>query len=101
MAAMSMIEMGSDGPAMAAFWIAAETADFHWEARTDERGLGAYESLDVYEDELDRVAIVGNLEGRWFAAIAIVDGNGAVHDLLRCDHFPAADAAALAFDRLR
>jgi hypothetical protein len=101
MTMISAIKAGSDIRAMAAFWVAAETADFHWEARREERWLGSYESLDPYEEELDRVAILGSLNGKWFAGVAIVDGNGAVHDLVRCDQFERAEVAGLAFQRLR
>jgi len=61
--------------------IAAERADFHWDARVAERHLGAYESSDEDEAERDCVAILGRLQGRWFSAICLVDGNGAVQDI--------------------
>ena len=57
----------------------AEALDFHWSARLQERWLGAYESLDEEDFELDRVAILGWLKGAWFIAICIVDGNGEPH----------------------
>jgi hypothetical protein len=101
MTMVSMIEQGLEEQAMAAFWVAAEGADFHWEARVSERWLGRYESLDAYDDELDRVAIFGCLKNRWFAGIAVVDGNGAVQELVRCAYFEQAAAARVAFCRLR
>ncbi len=59
-------------------FLAAELADFHWDSRVAERWLGGYESLDDEESELDRVAILGRLQGTWFVAICLVDGNGRV-----------------------
>lgn len=71
-------------------FLAAELADFHWESRVAERWLGAYESSEDEEIELDRVAILGKLQGVWFIAVCLVDGNGAVHTidnlrLMRCE----------------
>ena len=62
-------------------FLAAELADFHWESRVAERWLGAYETFDDDETELDRVAILGRLQGAWFTAECLVDGNGAVHSI--------------------
>ncbi|MBO9623941.1 MAG: hypothetical protein J7500_14625 [Sphingomonas sp.] len=64
----------------------AECADFHWQSRMMERRLGRYEGAfdDVEEGdfELERVAILGVLKGAWFVATCIVDGDGAVHDMV-------------------
>jgi hypothetical protein len=69
------IEFGRGaGAALAARFLAAEEADFHWDARVSERWLGSHESLDDDDVELDGVAIVGRLDGKWFAATCIVDG---------------------------
>lgn len=66
-------------------FLAAEECDFHWDARVSERWLGAYESIDGQELELDRVAICGLLDGEWFAACLIVDGDGQAHGMInRC-----------------
>jgi hypothetical protein len=81
-------------------FLAAELADFHWESRVAERWLGAYESLDDEESELDRVAILGKLQGTWFVAICLVDGNGAVHELLDLRLMASETDAELAFGRL-
>ena len=65
--------------------LAAEEADFHWDARLSERWVGAYYSADEDEIELDRVAIFGRIDGRWFAAISIIDGDGMPHGMInRC-----------------
>lgn len=62
----------------------AELADFHWQSRMMERHLGRYEgAIDEAEGlELERVAILGVLKGAWFVATCIVDGDGAVHDIM-------------------
>jgi hypothetical protein len=77
------IEFGRGaGEALAPRFLKAEEADFYWEARVTERWLGAYESQDDGEFELDRIAILGTLDGRWFTAAMIVDGEGAPHGTL-------------------
>lgn len=82
---------------LAAHVLASERADFHWEARVRERYLGAYESLDDDEEALDRIAIVGCLAGRWFSGIALVDGEGAVHDMTGLRAFECENRAEAAF----
>jgi hypothetical protein len=64
------------GEALARRFLDAEESDFLWEARAGERWLGAYDSVDAADDALNRMAIFGRLEGRWFAAVLIVDGDG-------------------------
>jgi hypothetical protein len=54
----------------------AEESDFLWDARGEERWLGFYESFGDDDLELDRIAIWGRLDGRWFMAIMLVDGEG-------------------------
>ncbi len=76
------IEFGSEaGEALAARFLAAERPEFHWDARLEERWLGRYEGTGDDDFELDRVAIFGQLEGAWFAAVCIVDGNGMAHGM--------------------
>ena len=70
------------GAALAQRFLDAEECDFVWEARISERWLGAYASDDGEDFELDRVAIVGRLDGRWFVAVSIVDGDGKAHGLM-------------------
>ena len=92
------IEFGRDvGAALAARFLEAEGADFHWEARVQERWLGGYESLDDAEFELDRVAIIGRLDGSWFVAVMIVDGDGNAHGMLGCRRFGSEQPARKAF----
>lgn len=97
MATTATIGQG-DEQDMLAMFIAAKMADFHWAARRRERWLGTYDSRDG--DELDRVAIFGRLEARWFAGVAIVDGS-AVEDLPCWVHFASEAGAIAAFHRLR
>jgi len=75
------------GEALARRFLDAEEAEFLWEARDQERWIGAYQGADSEADvELDRVRVVGRLAGRWYVAVMIVDGDGRPHGLLgkRC-----------------
>ena len=81
------------GEALADRFLAAEDTDFHWDARVSERFLGAYHSQDDEEFELDRVAIVGRLDGIWFTAIIIVDGEGQAHGMIARRGFRSETAA--------
>ncbi|RJF90307.1 hypothetical protein [Sphingomonas cavernae] len=93
------IEFGTAGiEALATYFLEAEAADFHWDARMNEQHLGAYESVDGDDFELDRVAIIGWIAGRWYVAACIVDGDGAVHDMIDLQHFESAGQAEGAFD---
>lgn len=74
------IEFGHGaGEALAHRFLEAEESDFLWDARVEERWLGAYESMDDDDLELDRIAICGRMDGRWFASVMIVDGDGMAH----------------------
>lgn len=87
--------------ALAQRFLDAEEGDFRWDARLHERWLGAYDFSDLDDDlVLDRVAILGKLNGRWFAASMIVDGDGQAHGLLGCRDFHRLRAAEEAYDRL-
>lgn len=77
-------------------FLAAEDADFRWDARVGETWIGAYESGDDDEFWLDRVAIYGRLDGKWFAATMIVDGDGNAHGMLGCREFRSRKAAVAA-----
>jgi hypothetical protein len=81
-------EFGSGAAtALAERFLDAEAVDFHWNARSRERWLGAYESLDEEDVELDRIAIMGLLRGAWFVAVCIVDGEGQPHAMSGCRTF--------------
>ena len=74
------IEFGRGaGEALAHRFLEAEETDFLWDARIEERWLGSYESIDDDDLELDRIAICGRLDGRWFVSVMLVDGDGAAH----------------------
>lgn len=95
------IEFGRGaGEALAQQFLEAEDADFRWDARVSERWLGAYESEDDEDFDLDRVAICGRLDGSWFVATMIVDGEGNAQGMLGCRTFStgreAQEALALA-----
>ena len=92
------LEFGRDaGAALAARFLAAEGPDFHWDARVSERWLGAYESVSEEELELDRVAVCGRLDGAWFTATCIVDGEGQAHGMIGCRTFGTERQARRAF----
>lgn len=76
------IEFGRGaGEALAHRFLRAEEVDFHWDARVEERWIGAYESVDDDDFELDRIAICGRLDGIWFSATMLVDGDGEAHGM--------------------
>lgn len=75
------------GEALAHRFLEAEEADFRWDARLEERWLGAYESSEDEDFELDRVACLGRLDGKWFCATMLVDGDGQSHGMLGCRTF--------------
>src|SRR3546814_19849931 len=69
------IEFGHGaGEALAPQFLAAEEADFRWDARVEERWLGGYEAWDGEEVMLDRIASGGQLKGEWFMDPVGVDG---------------------------
>lgn len=95
-------EFGPDAAAaLAERFLEAEAVDFHWDARTRERWLGVYESLDEDEIDLDRVAIMGSLGGAWFVATCIVDGEGHAHAMSGCRTFGRRQDAEIALSRAR
>lgn len=92
------IEFGRGvGEALAHRFLEAEDVDFNWDARLEERWISAYESLDDEDFELDRVAILGRLDGEWFVAVMIVDGDGNAHGMMGRRTFGRERAAREAF----
>ena len=75
------------GEALAPRILEAEEADFRWDARLEERWLGTYESFDDEDVELDRVACLGRIDGKWFCATMLVDGDGQAHGMVGCRTF--------------
>jgi hypothetical protein len=80
----------------------AEAVDYLWEARLKERYLGHHVDVGFSDDEdereLVRVAILSSLDGRWYAASCLVDGEGMAVDLLWKRSFDSREAAEAAFD---
>jgi hypothetical protein len=82
---------------LAHHFLEAEEVDFRWDARVSERWLGAYEVQKDDDLELDRIQILGRLDGRWFIATCIVDGDGNAHFMTGCRNFSSESAARKAF----
>lgn len=94
------IEFGRGaGEALAHRFLEAEEVDFHWDARVQERWIGTYESTDDEDLELDRVKIFGRLDGEWFVAVMIVDGDGNAHGMMGKRIFGRKREACTAFDQ--
>jgi hypothetical protein len=74
------------GAVLAQRIIEAEALDFLWEARVRARYLGQRIGWDFDEEEvsqeLSRVVILSELDGRWHVALCLVDGEGAAVELL-------------------
>lgn len=82
---------------LAHHFLEAEEIDFHWDARVSERWLGAYEAQDDDDLELDRIQILGRLDGCWFVATCIVDGDGEAHGMPGCRNFSNESEARKSF----
>ena len=100
------MEFGSvDVGALARQILESERADFHWDARVQERYLGQHLAFDVGDedaaDELARIAILSFLDDRWHAGICLIDGNGCATDLLWLRSFDRREDASEAFSRAR
>ncbi len=92
------IEFGHGvGEALAHRFLEAEESDFLWDAREQERWIGTYESADDDEIDLDRVRIFGRLDGRWFVAVMIADGDGNAHGMMGKREFGRRKQALAAF----
>ena len=92
------IEFGrAAGTALAARFLDAEEVDFYWDARVQERWIGSYCGGEDAEIELDRVRILGRIDGRWFVAVMLVDGDGNAHGMLGKRSFGRAKPAEAAF----
>lgn len=77
------------GEALAHRFLEAEEIDFRWDARIEERWIGAYEGAGDDDIELDRIAICGRLDGTWFCATMLVDGDGNAHAMTGCRPCPS------------
>ncbi|MGR4892697.1 hypothetical protein ACIPPQ_16825 [Sphingopyxis sp. LARHCG72] len=85
------------GAALAQRFLDAEEVDFHWEARLQERWLGAYVGIDDDDIELDRIVILGLLDGEYFLATMIVDGDGNAQGMMGRRVFENEEVARRAF----
>ena len=85
------------GEALAHQFLAAEDVEFHWDARVEERWIGTYEGASEDDIELDRARILGRLDGRWFVAVMIVDGDGNAHGMMGLRNFRRRGDAVQAF----
>lgn len=92
------IEFGRGaGEALAHRFLEAEEVDFHWDARAQERWIGVYHGDAEDGVELDRIRIFGTLDGRWFVATMIVDGDGNAHGMMGKRSFKRRREAEEAF----
>jgi hypothetical protein len=78
--------MAEFGAVLAERIIEAEAVDFLWESRVAERYLGQQVGWDFDDEDacrdLSRVAILSTLDGRWYAGMCLVDGEGAAVELV-------------------
>ena len=88
----------SEAKALAAHFVNAEATDIHWDARQMERHLGRYEGFYDDVDDLESIRIMGCLSERWIVATCVVDGYGAVQDMIRRRHFTSERQANEAFE---
>src|SRR3546814_20362283 len=75
------------GKELAGRCVEAGGVDCGWEARVEERWLGCYDSIDDEDVELDRIVCLGRLDGKWFCATMLVDGDGRAHGMMGCRQF--------------
>lgn len=93
------------GAVLAERIVEAEALDFLWDARLRERYLGQQSRLDVDDEDapqdLSRIAILSLLDGRCYAAMCLVDGQGTAVELLWKQPFKCREQAELELLRAR
>jgi hypothetical protein len=93
------------GAVLAERIIEAEAVDFLWESRVAERYLGQQVGWDFDDEEasqdLSRIAILSVLDGRWYAGVCLVDGEGTAVELLWKQHFDSRRDAEVELLRAR
>lgn len=93
------------GAVLAERIIEAEALDFLWEARVRERYLGQQIGFDFDDEdasqELSRIAILSVLDGRWYAGVCLVDGEGVAVELLWKRQFQSCGEAEIELLRAR
>jgi hypothetical protein len=93
------------GAVLAERSIEAEALDFLWDARVQEWYLG--QQIDwAFDDEeasqeLSRIAILSMLDACWYAAMCLVDGEGAAVELLWKRRFDTRGEAEIELLRAR
>lgn len=99
---LASLQREFDGAAdmpMAREIVAREAVDFHWEARIEAVRLGAVEALDDDAGLLECWQVLGVLEGRWFVAKLLIDGDHCARNLLGVRRFGSAWDAYEAFEQ--
>lgn len=91
----------ADAAMIARHFVDCELADFCWNARQREVWIGEYQSFDDEVGTRDRIAILSEFDGRFHVGIALVDGDGCIHDLRQHSSFSCAWDAEDAFEQLR
>ena len=93
------------GGVLASRIIEAEAADFLWDARVRERYLGqhvdAFNHDGMSSNDVSRIAFLSFLDGRWYAGICLVDGEGSALALLWKRRFQSREEAQIAFVQAR
>jgi hypothetical protein len=93
------------GAVLAERIIESEAVDFLWQERVLERYLGQQIGWDPEDEELarelSRVAILTNLEDRWYVGMCLVDGEAAAVDLLWKRQFDNREEAEFELLRAR
>lgn len=79
------------GQVLASRMVEAELVDFLWEGRVRERYLGQQDGVFAEAEELSRILVISRLDGYWYVALCLVDGEGEPAMLLW--RHVAADAA--------
>lgn len=93
------------GAVLAERILEAEAVDFLWDARVRERYLGQQIGFDFDDEdpsqELSRIAILSVLDGRWYAGMCLVDGEGVAVELLWKRQFQSRGEAEFELLRAR
>jgi hypothetical protein len=93
------------GAVLAERIVEAEAVDFLWDARVRERYLGYEIGCGVDGDEasreLSRMAVLSVLDGHWYVALCLVNGEGAAIELLSKRRFECRGEAEYGLLRVR
>ena len=93
------------GAVLAERIIETEALDFLWDARVRERYLGQQIGLDFDDEdasqEFSRVKILSVMDGRWYIAMCLVNGEGVAVELLCKRQFESHEEAEVELLRAR